>query len=67
MKELLRENELTKIQKIALELLKGKTDILFTNADKKTEIIYDACDFAEMFIAISEDPMMTWNGGEGVE
>ncbi len=56
------ENEkLNKLQQVALEMLKRKIDTINYDADEQTERIERACDFAAMFISISEDPEMTWN------
>jgi len=55
--------KLSKLQKIALELIKGKTDILFLNDEKKIELIVNCHKFAKLFIEISEDAEMSWNGG----
>ena len=52
---------LSKLQIIAFEMLKGKKDLLNCDEDTKTQSILDACDFAAMFLDLSEDPEMTWN------
>ena len=47
-------NELTKRQKIALEMLSGTLSLISLNEDRKIEFIDNALKFADLFIDISE-------------
>ena len=47
-------DELTKRQKIALEMLSGTLSLISLNEDRKIEFICNALEFADLFIDISE-------------
>ncbi len=47
--------QLTKKQFIALEMLKGKPDLIVINMNQQKEIIQNALDFADYFLDLSEE------------
>lgn len=44
---------LTDQEIIAIEMLKGKSDLISVDMDKQTELIGNALDFADYFLALS--------------
>jgi hypothetical protein len=56
--------KLSKLQQIALELLKCKTYIMYLSDDEIIKLITECHRIAGLFLEISEDQEMTWNGGK---
>jgi len=55
--------KLSKLQQIALELLKGKNYIVYLDDEAKMKVIIECHKTAKLFLDVSNDQEMTWNGG----
>lgn len=54
-------DKLTKIQQVALTMLKATPEIILYHDSTQQDMIVKAFEFAQMFIETSADKEMTWN------